>query len=395
MTVPHPMKTEAVVSRWIPRVSPIHERLSVRLDMIRWLAAFFVCISHVRSLCIVDYGVETDWATRAFYFIHGFGHSAVMVFFVLSGYLVGGEVLRAFRDGTFNPRSYFTKRTARLYTPYLPALVVFAAIDWLGARHFNVEGIYTHGKPLVMVFYDISARLTLEIAAGNFLFLQTLTVPTLGSNTPLWSLTCEAWYYLLFPLAAAACFLPFSRITRFACAVLLLFAGWFVGGEILLYFGVWLSGACIHFLNRPVFRTVWPSVAIMLIAATCLRLHLMETVSAWVWNFLIAAGTGLLINTLSHTPGNVPAGARIHRALSGFSYSLYLCHWPLALFLMAVLYQKTGYGIQMPLSAFSLSIYTGLLLCIYGFSWGFAWLTERNTRFVRVWLDRMCNATRP
>ncbi len=389
------MKTEAAVSRWLPVVRPIHQRLSVRLDLIRWLAAFLVCISHVRSLCIVDYGAESGWATRAFYFIHGFGHSAVMVFFVLSGYLIGGEVLKALRNGTFDPRSYFTKRAARLYTPYLPALVLLAGIDWLGFRHFNVEGLYTNGKELVMVFYDISERLTFETGAGNFLFLQTLKVPTLGSNTPLWSLTCEAWYYLLFPLAAIVCFSPLTRVTRLVCALMLLFAGWFVGGEILIYFGVWLSGACIHFLNRSVFRTVWPSVAIILTAATCLRLHSTGTVSVWVWNFVIAAGTALLINTLSHTPGNVPAGARAHRALSGFSYSLYLCHWPLALFLMAVLYQKTGHGIQMPLSAFSLSIYTGLVLCIYGFSWGFAWLTERNTRFVRTWLDRVFDATRP
>jgi len=39
---------------------------------------------------------------------------------------------------------------------------------------------------------------------ANVFFLQTITVPVYGSNSPLWSLANEFWYYLLFPLLLLA-----------------------------------------------------------------------------------------------------------------------------------------------------------------------------------------------
>ena len=55
---------------------------------------------HARSLVFVDYGELQSpglWA-KGFYFLTGFGHEAVMVFFVISGYLVGGKVWSLYRE---------------------------------------------------------------------------------------------------------------------------------------------------------------------------------------------------------------------------------------------------------------------------------------------------------
>src|SRR4029453_13195613 len=43
------------------------------------------------------------------------------------------------------------------------------------------------------------STLTVATALGNAAFLQHAWVPALGTDTPLWSLAYEFWYYALFP----------------------------------------------------------------------------------------------------------------------------------------------------------------------------------------------------
>jgi len=67
----------------------------VHLDMARGLAALVVLIGHLRSFVFLSYGdlnshtpIDTIvWA------ITGFGHQAVMIFFVLSGFFITRSIL--------------------------------------------------------------------------------------------------------------------------------------------------------------------------------------------------------------------------------------------------------------------------------------------------------------
>jgi peptidoglycan/LPS O-acetylase OafA/YrhL len=49
-------------------------------------------MGHLRNAMLVDYAelVHPSIAIKIFYAITSFGHQAVMIFFVLSGYFVGG-----------------------------------------------------------------------------------------------------------------------------------------------------------------------------------------------------------------------------------------------------------------------------------------------------------------
>jgi hypothetical protein len=64
------------------------------LDLARWLAALLVEGGHLRSFVFVDANsagnVSVLW--KPFYYLTGLGHEAVMVFFVLSGFLIGKHV---------------------------------------------------------------------------------------------------------------------------------------------------------------------------------------------------------------------------------------------------------------------------------------------------------------
>jgi peptidoglycan/LPS O-acetylase OafA/YrhL len=58
----------------------------------RWVAAFFVVIGHVYNISINYRGaVHPSLLVRGMHSFSGFGHIAVIVFFVISGFLVGGR----------------------------------------------------------------------------------------------------------------------------------------------------------------------------------------------------------------------------------------------------------------------------------------------------------------
>jgi peptidoglycan/LPS O-acetylase OafA/YrhL len=99
---------------------------------------------------------------------------------------------------------------------------------------------------------------------------------------------------------------------------------------------------------------------------------------------LFTAGLlGLWLNRLSYTSTGAPGPAAWHKRLAGFSYSLYLVHWPLGLFLAVVLDKITGQGYRMAFSARAVLLYASTLAFIYAFAWLVAQCTERQTGRIR------------
>ena len=71
---------------------------SDHLDLVRGVAALAVMLGHLRNLFFVDsYEIRgyPNLLIKIIYLATGFGHEAVMIFFVLSGFLVGGSVFAA------------------------------------------------------------------------------------------------------------------------------------------------------------------------------------------------------------------------------------------------------------------------------------------------------------
>ena len=369
----------------LPVPRPIAARFSAQLDLCRWIAAFLVCTEHLRSLCLVDYDPAIHQASgaRLFYALHGYGHEAVMIFFVLSGYLVGGEVLRQLQQGCFAWRHYALRRFARLYAVYLAALLLGGLLDHAGVRLLRDTGLYTHGLDLPMVFYDVSARLAATTLAGNLLFCQTLLVPSFGSNVPLWSLANEAWYYVLFPLLAVPAFLPLRWPKRLLLWAGVVLVAWFIRGPILIYFSVWLIGAWMHFPSRPLLRRAWPALTLVVIMMLLVRLHVLARVPLLLTDLVIGGAFALAVQSLSHgTATNYPLAAW-HRRLAGFTYSLYLIHWPVALFVVAACQLGWGLGLRSSFSGTGLLFYLLVLGLVYLCAWLLARQTEGRTASLR------------
>lgn len=93
------------------------------LDTIRFIAAFMVLLSHGRNTFFLTFGdlpiEQQNIVTMAITMFQRMGHEAVIIFFVLSGFLVGGRVLERIRTRTMNICSYIIDRLSRIYPPLL------------------------------------------------------------------------------------------------------------------------------------------------------------------------------------------------------------------------------------------------------------------------------------
>lgn len=108
-----------------------HGVASVHLDALRGIAAIGVCLSHLRDVFFRDYPTLPHHSPllALLYLATGLGHQWVIIFFVLSGYLVGGSVLRAHATDRWSWSGYLFNRLTRLYIVLFPALIFGGLID--------------------------------------------------------------------------------------------------------------------------------------------------------------------------------------------------------------------------------------------------------------------------
>ena len=378
-----------------PGFAPISPRLSAALDAARWIAAGAVVANHLRSLMFADFPVGSDpgLIQKAFFFATGFGKQAVAIFFVLSGFLVGGEVVRTLLNGTFGWREYLIRRAARLYAVYLVALVTGGIFDSIGAHTANVRGLYSGGLPIPVISYAADTRLGAGTFFGNVLFGQGLWVPTFGSNDPLWSLACEAWYYVLLPLLLWPLLARSHPLWKRALvAVVAAFILLSLHGDILRYAPLWLLGLLPYFWPRTWRLPIVIAATGFTIALVASRTSLGQGELYLPLMFGIALSFALGLHSLSTLAGPAPAASGWHARLAGFSYSLYLTHWPFSLLLVALLAQVSGLGLRQEFSVRALALFTAVGVAAYAWALLVAHCTERHTPALRAWLRRQLPA---
>jgi peptidoglycan/LPS O-acetylase OafA/YrhL len=375
----------------LPKGSP-----SVHLDALRGFAAFSVLLAHWRDAFFVDYpGVpHHNPLMKVLYFATGLGHQWVIVFFVMSGYLVGGSVMRSVASGRWSWRGYLLARLTRLYVVLLPALLLGGAIDWAGVHVKGTDQIYAGQSGMHLLPMDAHATLNFPTFIENSLFLQTIAlpgsggrpVPLFGSNGPLWSLANEFWYYIAFPVLVLLFAKGRSPLQRALCAIGLVVWVWFVGSSIALLAIPWLLGVLITFL--PPLPAVTPRMRHLAIAAA-LVLVVGGMALGKAMNFSLSSNVvlGLAVTlliwvTLHYATAPLPAlYVKVAHRSAHSSYTLYLVHLPMLIFLKASLHMPRAVP-NWPLAITS----TGLLLGIIAYGQIVYELFERNTDHVRDWI---------
>lgn len=187
---------------------------SVYLDLVRFAAACLVYMYHSNQRLLVH-----DVLPMSQY-----GHSAVIVFFVLSGYVIAFVTDTKEREW----RVYAASRLSRVYSVAVPALALTVLLDYLGRQ--LLPTIYTQ--------YPFDQHLVRAAVSLSMLNEWWFLSVTSFSNVPYWSITYEIWYYVAFGLLT---FLPRRWALK---ALLLLFLA--LGPKLLLLAPIWATGVWLY-----------------------------------------------------------------------------------------------------------------------------------------------------
>lgn len=349
----------------------IDQGMSLYLDMLRFLAAFAVVMSHVWRLICPAYPLP--WP----------GHAAVIVFFVISGYVIAFATDRAGQT----PARYALHRSVRILSVTIPALLLAVCIAPLvGTAPLAPAGRVPY--PAGEFWHAIWINL---VFLGESSWLGRVLPPF---DPPYWSLSYEVWYYLLFG-AWVFCAPRWRLLVTLAIAVL-------AGLKIVLLLPVWLLGVAVYRsriqLDPPfalrlfilsallAFAFYWFDLSVKMRAGLMLLapgfmndLHGSDQfVGDYVLGVLVAAN---FIAAASMGPylAGLARWQRPIRYLASFTLSSYLLHMPLTVLIW------NGFGVHASLP-YVLLLAAGIFLI--------GSVTERKNRSIRQAFERLFNMHR-
>lgn len=296
-----------------------------QLEALRGFAALYVVSHHIWL------ELSPNIETSPLRFVLKHGMLAVMVFFVLSGFVIEYSTVTRSVD---NFKLYFRKRFARIYPLFLLALLAAYVVNSLRAGH--------------LLQPDFGSL------CGNLLMLQGSPV-TAGrwfepydGNGPLWSLTYEWWFYMMYfpirkrlPEKYQALFVVglsiFGLLTNYfikpnqISMVLTLFIIWWLGVEFArarlregntLFRHVWIPLAGALALTLWLFWFAGWSVDLSLVQAAHYQLTSFTYLFAmlgvgWLWQRLRFAGFRQVFGPFER--------------VAPISYSIYIFHAPIVI----------------------------------------------------------------
>jgi peptidoglycan/LPS O-acetylase OafA/YrhL len=312
----------------------ISNGLSLYLDLLRFAAAVEVFIYHFVMLTN-PFGWTPVWAA--------FGHEAVVVFFVLSGFVISYAAASLDRTAS----RFAISRLIRIYSVAVPALLLTVALDHWGSPCDPT--IYRGFAPL----HSPLLRFVISLLMVNEVWVSVQAF----SNGPFWSVCYELTYYAIF-----GCFFYARGRTRTVLVTVCLLL---TGPRTLLLFPIWVMGSLAYLetsskawsrvahwvlfaapLPALWFYMNWPlpdltvRLAIYDLHWTTASMDLGHSRQALSDIFLGAAFT-------LHFVGAKHLGAPLERALrriaapvrilAGYTFTLYMVHLPVLLFVYATL----------------------------------------------------------
>lgn len=306
-----------------------------------------------------------------------FMDDAVVIFFVLSGFVIA-HVVSSKEAGLEN---YLIARAARIYSVVVPALLITLVLDMIGKGIFPALYNQTWGyQENNAIYVSVSALLFL-----NQIWYQDTHI---GSMLPYWSLGFEVWYYVFFGVLYFSTskwkwpLLIFSFLVA-GPKIVALFPLWLLGYIAYKYAAsmkigrtVGLAGLILSIVGYPIYQ-VWIKQWLIAHDSPAVFLHLDHFTTRYVVGILFFAhliGFCWISPFLGRTSERV---ANLIRWTAGATFTIYLLHLPVAQFLAAAApWQPTDWRTR----AFVL---LGTLFGVFLI----AEFTERKKRFWHFWID--------
>jgi len=364
------------------------------LDGLRAVAALYVVLFHA-GVGFLDAERPLHGLLRNVQRGLSFGHDAVAVFIVLSGYCLMLPVARAAVPGQLvrGVPNYIARRAWRILPPYFAAL---------GGSLLLIALAPVLETPTKTIWADSFPAFEFGPIASHLLLIHNLSPAWIHRiNGPLWSVATEWQIYFFFPFLLLPVWRRFGAGSTL-CAGFGLGAGltwlapsaahsassWYLG-----LFGLGMCAAGIDFANRPAERWLrervpWRFVCLAMLGAVACGV----TVLIKYWfrfmpysDALVGAATAsalLYLTPHALRPAGPPKPLLLRVFSSGplvalgrFSYSLYLTHLPVVALCYFALHGRGLSPNAEMLSLILLSLPLSLLT-----SYAFFWVFER--RFV-------------
>lgn len=314
-------------------------QFSLYLDLIRFLAAILVVVSHAN----VRY-LSSDILP-----LSSHGHIAVIFFFVLSGYVIAYVT-----DVKENRLSlYWSSRISRIYSVAIPVIVLTPLLDLTGTAISQLPVIYQN-NPIDLW--------PMRVIASLFFLNETWFYSIMSfSNTPFWSLCYEMSYYLIYSLLI----FTKGKVRWWAISIVCLF----IGPKILLLFPVWMTGVYLHYSKKLTYLSkvsgwflfllstslivCWEYYNTTNVISLFLKTLVGETfhtqlafskyfLGDWVLGGLILINFAAFRAIAEHFSFLFNPVKKIIRYAASFTLTLYLFHQPLILFFAALIPGEKG-----------------------------------------------------
>lgn len=294
------------------------------------------------------------------------GHEAVLIFFVMSGFLVGGKASERTIAGTFNVKDYSIDRAVRIMLPLIGALLLLIIVNFI----IGIENNY----------FEL---------LGNLFSLQGILVESAGS--PLWSLSYEVWFYILF---GALCYF---FIKKNVISLIVLIISFIVFTKLnYIYLILWLIGVVTYHYTPKKISKSRALVYGFLTIAFLLGMQLTSTSRAIdlsfitpflnrdIMHILFALSFSLLLVQIIHIIPQKTILVKINNLgfkLALFSYTLYLTH-----FIIIGLLKYIGFPKSQSINSTSILLYfSQVLICLIS-AYLIYLLFEKHTDIVKKWI---------
>lgn len=279
-------------------------------------------------------------------YIGFFSQLAVMVFFVLSGFLIGKSICNNIsRNGNFKLVEYTKDRLIRLYPPLIASIILMTILTLL-APIFFLSGTNKYLKIEGYSFVREAFTTDPIQIFGALGFLNGFYTTTPLANGPLWSLPFEFWYYAI----AAALFLKPKKVSTgsfIAISTLIITYNnqlfymltpiWFAG------FGVAIAHQKKINMQKGIFYFLFWALTFCLILSIWLVFS-QKTLGTSVWldrmnHFRVVSGLWFASYLILIISGRAHFTTLFHKTAS-FSYTLYVVHFPIMLFILGMCQEK-------------------------------------------------------
>ena len=274
------------------------------------------------------------------------GFIGVDIFFVISGYLIIGQICKRLSSGSFSISDFYVKRFKRLF----PAYITVAAITSLFAFFFFLPSEFK-GYSISLIYSSLYLSNFYFYSKSGYFDSELQGNPLLHT----WSLSVEEQFYAVMPFVLIFCFSKFSKWK---------YAGLLAIGFVSFIACLILSNTDISFAFFSPFTRFWQFIAggfaAIYLSRLSIKPRLREVINFSCILVLMAStiwmshddfpGVKVIIPTLATTlflglsrKGDWAyrlSSLNIAKFFGNISYSLYLWHWPVIIFYPLILQQE-------------------------------------------------------